>query len=227
MQRTIVVRIQCRAIVIPPATSDESVHQCDQITRRGFYCAVHAKELLGLEVKTSLLGEPGEAGLGLFTTRDRGAWTIVDEYVGDVVLNNIYQTQPSPYAVGISNGRVINSTRSSDCFARFANDARDFSAVNNCWLVSDRQFGLNWAQPCYTKGTGGRVWLITSRAVEASEELLVEYGAGYWRMGHQALFGRLPQRITPRYVCKPKDTCVVKRVSMLLANDDSDLHSQN
>ena len=180
MQRTIVVRIKCRAIVIPQATSDEPAQQCDQITRRGFYCAAHAKELLGLEVKLSLLGELGEAGLGLFSTRDRDAWTIVDEYLGDVLLNDIYQTQPSPYAVSISQGRVINSTRSSDCFARFANDARDFSAVNNCWLVSDRQFGLKWAQPRYADGTGGRVWLITNRAVEASEELLVEYGAGYW-----------------------------------------------
>ena len=182
MQHTVVVRIACRAIITPQAGSNEPAQQCDQITRRGFFCAPHANELLGLEVKTSmLLGEPGEAGLGLFTTRRREAWTIVDEYLGDVVLNDEFNGRPSPFAVGISQGRVIDSTRSTTCFARFANDARGTTAKNNCWLVSDRQFGLNWAQPRYTNGSGGRVWLMTTRAVQQHEELLVEYGAGYWR----------------------------------------------
>jgi hypothetical protein len=40
-----------------------------------------------------------------------------------------------------------------------------------------RECGLNWAQPRYTDGSGGQVWLITNRAVRATEELLVEYGA--------------------------------------------------
>ena len=180
MQRTVVVRTQCRAVVVSPA-ANEPAQQCEQITRRGFYCADHANELLGLEVKTSLLlGEPGEAGLGLFTTRDREAWSIVDEYLGEVVANDVFTTQCSPFGVAISLGRIINSTRSSDCFARFANDARGTAAVNNCWLVSDRQFGLNWAQPRYTNGSGGRVWLITNCAVQAGNELLVNYGTTYW-----------------------------------------------
>lgn len=181
MQQTVVVRIACRATIAPPAGSSESAQQCDQITRRGFYCAVHANELLGLEVKTSLLLDgPGEAGLGLFTTRDRNAWTIVDEYLGDVVSTEDFNQRPSPFAVSISQGRVINSTRSTDCFARFTNDARGTAAENNCWLVSDRQFGINWARPPYTNGNGGRVWLMTTRAVHQGEELLVQYGAQYW-----------------------------------------------
>ena len=179
MQRTIVVRIQCRAVV-PSAAPSEPARQCDQITRRGFYCAACADELLGLEVKTSLIGEPGDAGLGLFTTRDREAFTIVDEYLGETVVNDVFSTQPSPFGVAISKGRTIDSTRSSDCFARFANDARGSCAGNNCWLVSDRQFGLNWARPRYANGSGGRVWLITNRAVRANEELLVDYGTSYW-----------------------------------------------
>ncbi len=181
MQHTLVVRIACRATIAPPAGSNEPAQQCDQITRRGFYCTEHASELLGLVVKTSLLlAEPGEAGLGLFTTRGRNAHTIVDEYLGDVVSTADYSKHPSPFAVGISQGRIVNSTLSSDCFARFANDARGTTAENNCWLVSDRQFGLNWAQPRYTNGSGGRVWLMTTRAVHQGEELLVQYGAQYW-----------------------------------------------
>ena len=177
MQHTIVVRTPCRAIVATRAT----LQSCEQITRRGFYCAAHASELLGLEVRTSLLlGEPGETGLGLFTTRDREAWKIVDEYLGEIVSNDAFDTQPSPYAVRISQGRVIDSTRSSGCFARFANDGQGTGADNSCWLVSDRQFGLNWAEPRYTNGSGGRVWLMTNRAVRHGEELLVEYGSSYW-----------------------------------------------
>ena len=146
-----------------------------------FYCAGHANELLGLEVKTSLLlGQPGDAGLGLFSTRDREAWTIVDEYLGNIVSNDTFDLQESPYAVSISRGRVINSILSSDCFARFANDSRGGVAVNNCWLVSDRHFGLNWAQPRYADGSGGRVWLMTIRTVQQGEELLVGYGAEHW-----------------------------------------------
>ena len=100
--------------------------------------------------------------------------------MGEVVANDIFSTQYSPFGVAISMGRTINSTRSSDCFARFANDARGTSAVNNCWLVSDRQFGLDWAQPRYRYGSGGRVWLITNCAVQAGKELLVDYGTTYW-----------------------------------------------
>ena len=72
MQHTIIVRTPCRAMAA--AASNQPAQQCNQITRRGFYCTSHANELLGLEAKTSLLlGEPGEAGLGLFTTRNREA----------------------------------------------------------------------------------------------------------------------------------------------------------
>jgi len=98
-------------------------------------------------------------------------------------------SQPSPFAVSISQRRVINSTRSSDCFARFANDARGTYAANNCWLVSDRQFGLHWAQPRYANGSGARVWLMTNRAVQQGEELLVGYGAAYWNIAASLALG--------------------------------------
>ena len=72
MQPTVVVRVRCRAMTASTATN-ESPRQCETITRRGWYCARHADQLLDLAVKPSLLGEPGDAGLGLFTTRDREA----------------------------------------------------------------------------------------------------------------------------------------------------------
>ena len=94
MQETIVVRTPCRAM-IASAVADELSQQCETTTRRGCHCAHHADQLLGLAVKTSLLGEPGEAGLGLFTTRDRDAWTIVDEYLGDVMPTAVFNTRSS------------------------------------------------------------------------------------------------------------------------------------
>ena len=79
MQPTVVVRVQCCRTIASTAT-DKPPRQCETIARRGWYCAHHADHLLGLTLKPSLLGEPGNAGLGLFTTRDPEAWTIVDEY---------------------------------------------------------------------------------------------------------------------------------------------------
>lgn len=123
MEPTTFVRAQSRATLASTAT-DEPPRQCETITRRGWYCA-HADRLLGLAVKPSLLGEPGDAGLGLFTTRDREARTIVDKYLGDVMPTAAYNAQPSAFAVAISLGRVITAIHSNDCYARFCNDARD------------------------------------------------------------------------------------------------------
>ena len=140
---------------------------------------MHARELFGLEVKTSTLGEPGDSGLGLFTTRHRIVGEKVDEYKGDVEPLAAFLEHPSGFAVEVSRGRVINAIRSSHSLARFANDSRN-DAMTNCWLVSDRQYGLHWATPRYTTGSGARVWLIASRDVQEGEELFVSYGSEYW-----------------------------------------------
>ena len=177
-QPSIVVRMQCVAMV---RHADGRFRQCSSRTRRGYHCRDHADELLGLEVKTSEVGdEPGDAGLGLFTTVDRRKHEVVDEYAGAIVTDAAFEAKPSLFGVSISGGRVINPIRTDSCYARFSNDARS-ERINNCVLISDRQYGLRYARPRYRDGSGAKVLLVTMRAVAAGSELLTTYGSQYWR----------------------------------------------
>ena len=64
-QPSVVVRMQCVAM---SCNANGEIQQCPHRTRRGYYCRDHSDERLGLEVKTSEVGdELGDAGLGLFT----------------------------------------------------------------------------------------------------------------------------------------------------------------
>ena len=177
LQPAIVVRMQCVAMY---CDANGDVRQCDNRTRRAYYCREHADDRAGLEVKTSEVGdEPGDSGLGLFTTVDRRKHEVVDEYTGDVVTREEFERMPSAFGVSISRGRVVNAIRTDSCFARFSNDARS-ERQNNCLLISDRQYGLRYAVPRYRNGSGGKVLLMTKKAVPAGSELLTSYGSHYW-----------------------------------------------
>ena len=178
MQPSFVVRLQCVAMT---CDANGEIRQCPNRTRRGYYCRDHADERLGLEVKTSEVGdEPGDSGLGLFTTVDRRKHEVVDEYSGDILTAAEFENAPSVFGVSISGGRIINPIRTDSCYARFSNDARSERA-NNCMLISDRQYGLRYARPRYRNGSGGKVLMMTKRAVSAGRELLTTYGAQYWQ----------------------------------------------
>ena len=178
MQLSVVVRMQCVAM---SCNASGEIQQCPQRTRRGYFCRDHANERLGLEVKTSEVGdEPGDAGLGLFTTVDRRKHEVVDEYTGDILTATEFEAMPSAFGVSISGGRIVNPIRTDSCYARFSNDARSERA-NNCVLLSDRQYGLRYARPRYRNGSGGKVLLMTKRTVPAGTELLTSYGTQYWQ----------------------------------------------
>ena len=111
---------------------------------------------------------------------DRRKHEVVDEYSGNILTAAEFESAPSVFGVGISRGRIINPIRTDSCYARFSNDARSERA-NNCLLISDRQYGLRYTRPRYRNGSGGKVLLITKRAVPAGCELLTSYGSQYWR----------------------------------------------
>ena len=172
------VELQPSVLVRQRCTAHVDGRQCENKTRRGYLCADHAEELLGLRVLTSGLGEPGDAGLGLFTSRPRARYEKIDEYSGDLVSRSEFDAHPSAYGISVSQGRVINAVRSNSCFARYANDRRD--RFNNCMLVSDRQYGLQYARPRYKSGSGAKVWLVAKRKIDANEELFADYGSQYF-----------------------------------------------
>ena len=170
---TIWLSQRCAAVV---EGTDGELRDCERQTTRGTLCWQHGIELLGLRVKKSGIED---AGLGLFTTRSRKAREIVDEYRGEVISQADFDRHPSAYGVAVSQGRIVNPIRSTDCLARFSNDART-ARKNNCELISDRQYGIRYAKPRYTDGSGAKVYLITKRAVAAGSELLTSYGNAYW-----------------------------------------------
>jgi SET domain len=178
LQPTQWIRRECMAWFRSPLGE---VRECHNLTRRGYLCADHLRERKGLEIKLSHLTLAGEeAGLGLFTTVARQRHELIDEYRGEIQTRAEFDAAPSVYAVAISQGRVINAIRSDSCAARFANDLRS-EDQNNSELISDRQWGMRYAQPRYRNGSGAKVYLITTKRVAAGEEIFCSYGETFYR----------------------------------------------
>lgn len=124
-----------------------------------------------LEIKESQI--PG-AGLGLFTRADIPKTTLIDVYYGKRIKSNQFDfsdVHKMLYLVQINEDLLIDGGGDYKNFVSFCNDARGLTRVpglrNNCYfeLTKDKR---NMA-------------LISSRNIKAGEELLVYYGASYWR----------------------------------------------
>jgi SET domain-containing protein len=123
-----------------------------------------------LIVKKSTL--PG-AGKGLFTKRDIKKGERFVEYLGEVIteaeLDRRAENDIYGYAFYISKKKCIDAYYRPEVLARYANDARGLVRIpgikNNC---------------CYRiwKNSG---WIEAERNIKAGEEILVSYGAEYWK----------------------------------------------
>ena len=169
--------------------------QCDNedgLAQHGDLCKRHAKSLLGVYVEQSTA--PG-GGLGLFTSWARVFGERICEYTG--VLRLQADTDANERATGahtgmyaISLGRqptslgyeegchfVLDASRSTDGFARYANDfskgqLKDVSQCNCVFragddLIRDRQ---DWT----------RMYLESAAQISPGSELSVFYGVPYW-----------------------------------------------
>ena len=193
---TQIVSQHCQAWDIIVDEGGMVLRDCEHITTRGPYCFDHASQLLGLRVGQSTIRG---AGLGLYATRDIAKYTVIDQYRGEILTKQQYEQRPSDYAIGISNGwmddedgmeidgepvrrvvpRVIDSIRSTDCYARFANQGT--RRTTNAWLMSERKFGRERARPRFQNGSGSVVFLVSKKVIPAGSEILTDYGHGYWR----------------------------------------------
>lgn len=161
---------------------------CRVLTDTGYYCQVHARDILGLCVKPSTIKN---AGLGLFATRPFAKDERIDEYRGDVVEREVYEDEGrSDYAIDILDAHyVINAIYSTDSFARYSNDARDKS-LNNADLRTDedlveeaRERRINDGEGVDEKdpeGSADQVWLVATRDIKAGQEIFTSYGTAYW-----------------------------------------------
>jgi Reverse transcriptase (RNA-dependent DNA polymerase)/RNase H-like domain found in reverse transcriptase/Integrase zinc binding domain/Chromo (CHRromatin Organisation MOdifier) domain/Aspartyl protease len=162
------------AIVMPSqrctATTRAGAH-CKQRTLRGQYCHNHARTEEGLRVKASTIPH---AGMGLFAERDFRRGDKAGAYSGDRVRLDVAGGTGGPYVLQVKRGVGIDAARTNAGYGRWANDPRGSGKPANA------AFRVSTAD-------GGRACLRTTRAVARGAELLVPYGAGYWRAQPEAL----------------------------------------
>lgn len=123
-----------------------------------------------LEVKESQL--PG-AGKGLFTKRDIKKGERFIEYLGEIITeaecDRRAEKDQYGYIFFINKSRCIDAFHAPEAIARYANDAKGLTRIkelnNNC---------------CYSiyKNRG---WIEAEKNIKAGSEILVSYGAEYWR----------------------------------------------
>ena len=184
MQATIVTQVRCSA-------TDHGGLQCSRLTRYGPLCPQHADALLGLEVAPS--GIPS-GGMGLFTTRNMDRDHIIDVYRGALKTDAAFKKRPSHYGLEVTVRRgnqrrkmIIDPIRSTDCFARYANDART-SAGTNSWFESEYHYWKRikdlepdfWRRNHPRKPAGSTLLLVSTRGIPAGKEIFADYGDEYW-----------------------------------------------
>jgi hypothetical protein len=156
------------AIVMPSqrctATTRRGAH-CQQRTAKGQYCWNHLRVIAGLRIKRSNV--PG-AGMGLFAARDLPAGYDVD-YTGDRVRLDT-AADGGAYFLQIRRDEAIDAARTNAGEARWVNDPRGTDMRANSEFV------------LHTPPGRPRVaYVRTLRRVPRGEEILVKYGAQYWR----------------------------------------------
>jgi SET domain-containing protein len=123
-----------------------------------------------LVVKKSTI--PG-AGKGLFITRDVKKGERIVEYLGEIIteaeLDRRAEKDIYGYAFYISKKKCIDAYYVPDAIARFANDAKGITRVP----------GLN--NNCSYEVWKNRGWIKAEKNIKAGSELLVSYGAEYWK----------------------------------------------
>lgn len=123
-----------------------------------------------LEVKLS--GISG-AGMGLFTKRDIKKGERVVEYLGEIITDEECTRRAEEdkygYIFYISKKKCVDAYNTPEALARFANDAKGLTKVkgmtNNC---------------CYSIWKN-RAWIKAEKDIKSGVEILVSYGAEYWR----------------------------------------------
>jgi len=136
---------------------------CRQRTAKGQYCWNHLRSIEGLRLRKSAI--PG-AGLGLHAARalPKGKHLL---YSGDSVELRSDQ-DGGPYYLQVANSRAIDAARANTAEGRWVNDPRGSGHRANCRFVVHQ----------------GRACVEAMREIQKDEELLVSYGAGYWRYHH-------------------------------------------
>ncbi len=113
------------------------------------------------------------AGKGLFLKRDVKKGERIVEYHGEIIhwkeCDIRAERDEGGYVFYISRIKCIDAFNTPDALARFANDAKGLTKVkginNNCVYEIYKNSG----------------WIAATKNISAGSEILVSYGAEYWR----------------------------------------------
>lgn len=136
-------------------------NRCKNRTARGKMCWIHLKKEQGLRVKESRV-----SGLGLYTTRRRRTKEKIATYQGERLtreqVRRRYADRTGEYVLCRRNLNECRDARKTNAgVARYANDPRGTGRRPNARFAG------------FT--------VRATKAIRAGSEILVPYGAAYWR----------------------------------------------
>ncbi len=115
---------------------------------------------------------PG-AGKGLFTDKPIKKGTRIVEYTGEIITYKEYdeRVQKNRYGnnIYINKNRCNDAYNHKDALARYANDAKGIGKKKG--LSNNSKYEI----------IGNRCYIVAFRDIPAGGEILVGYGAEYWR----------------------------------------------
>jgi len=114
---------------------------------------------------------PG-AGKGLFTKKDIAKGTRITEYKGKLHrwVDIRDEDGHNPYIFKIHSRLAVDGKPAIHTFGRYANDALGFVRVKG--IRNNSEYEVE----------GRRVYIDATRNIKKGEEILVEYGAAFWRL---------------------------------------------
>ena len=157
--------------------------QCAQRTAVAHLCWNHLQRDLGVRVKASSVAG---AGRGLFAARPSGlpAGHRIP-YTGDEIALG-RDDRGGPYVLETRRGEGIDAARRNCGLGRWVNDPRGAVDEHGRARSANCEFVLHTPP-----GSGQRIAAVrTLRPVQSGEELLVRYGADYWRFHAPKAAGR-------------------------------------
>ncbi|MBC7425700.1 MAG: SET domain-containing protein-lysine N-methyltransferase [Bacteroidia bacterium] len=135
---------------------------------------------MGLKVKISTI--PG-SGKGLFTDSDIKKGDIICEYEGEKMTwkecqkRNEDQEGIGAYYFHISDSNCVDAQFTLDAMGRYANDAKGMSKIKG--LNNNAEYQVIKKKP----------YIVAKKNIKAGSEILVAYGAAYWKVMKEALKG--------------------------------------
>jgi transposase InsO family protein len=142
------------------ATTKKGEH-CRQLTARGQYCWSHLRSVEKLRIKKSLVPR---AGMGLFADRDYHVGEHIADYTGDRICNN---RDTGPYFLQLSGKCAIDAARTNAGSGRWCNDPRGSDYRANAKFCANHR--------------DRTACIRADRPIRKGDEILVPYGADYWR----------------------------------------------